>query len=337
MENEIWIEKYRPNAINEIVGHDKIREALQKFVDKKNILHLIFSGRAGVGKTALAIAIAKEMYGEHWKMNFTELNASDNRGIDVVRNEIKKTAERGTFGAFDFRIIFLDEADGLTSDAQAALRRTMEKYSGNCRFIISCNYRSKLIDPIQSRCFTFTFGRLSNENLSNIARNICEKEGIEIDDEAINLLIKYSKGDSRPIINAIQTLSMITDEIDIDIINDIIKIPDTEIVQDILQIAIDGEYVKAKNYFTTEFIEKGFDSYAMIECVYDSLEDLERTNIEGKKEPLDKLALQKCVMKLADFENRINSGNNPVIQFSALLAEIAFIANVPISCTALRG
>ena len=141
--NEIWIEKYRPRSLKEIVGQKDIVDRLQSYVATKNLPHLMFAGPAGTGKTTSAIALAKEMYGETWKSNFNELNASDERGIDVVRGKIKEFARTAPMGGASFKIIFLDEADALTSDAQAALRRTMEKFSRTCRFILSCNYSSK--------------------------------------------------------------------------------------------------------------------------------------------------------------------------------------------------
>ncbi|MFY4815776.1 AAA family ATPase, partial [Haloarcula sp. AONF1] len=153
---EIWIEKYRPQTLDDIHGQEEIVERLQSYIAQDDVPHLLFSGPAGVGKTTAATAIAREIYGEdNWRGNFLELNASDQRGIDVVRDRIKGFA-RSSFGG-DFRIVFLDESDSLTDDAQSALRRTMEQFSDNTRFILSCNYSSKIIDPIQSRCAVFRF------------------------------------------------------------------------------------------------------------------------------------------------------------------------------------
>ena len=142
---DIWIEKYRPKTLKEVVGHREIVERLSAYVRTKNIPHLLFAGPAGTGKTTCAIAIARELFGEHWKQNFQELNASDERGINVVRGKIKDFARTAPIGDVGFKIIFLDEADALTSEAQAALRRTMEMYSRICRFILSANYSSRII------------------------------------------------------------------------------------------------------------------------------------------------------------------------------------------------
>ena len=148
----IWIEKYRPQKLADIVGQDEIVERLSSYVKNGNLPHLLFTGSAGVGKTTAAVTLAREFFRDSWQMNFRELNASDERGIDVVRNQIKQFARTTPLGEATFKILFLDEADALTTDAQAALRRTMESYAQTCRFILSCNYSSKIIDPIQSRC-----------------------------------------------------------------------------------------------------------------------------------------------------------------------------------------
>ena len=162
---QIWIEKYRPNNLSEVVGQEAVTTRLKNYVKESSMPHLLFAGPAGIGKTTSALALAREMFGELWKHNLHELNASDERGIDVVRGKIKEFARTAPLGETGFKIIFLDEADALTGAAQAALRRTMEKYSRTCRFVMSCNFSSKIIDPIQSRCAVFRFRPIKAEDL----------------------------------------------------------------------------------------------------------------------------------------------------------------------------
>ncbi|MFB6185478.1 MAG: replication factor C small subunit, partial [Halobacteriaceae archaeon] len=193
---EIWIEKYRPQTLDDIAGHEHIVERLKSYVEKNELPHLLFAGEAGTGKTSAAMAIARELYGNEWQENFLELNASDERGIDVVRERIKDFA-RSSFGGFAYRIIFLDEADSLTSDAQSALRRTMEQFSNNVRFILSCNYSSQIIDPIQSRCAVFRFSPLSDEVIEEYIQMIADEEDITITDDGIDALVYAANGDMR--------------------------------------------------------------------------------------------------------------------------------------------
>ena len=159
-----WVEKYRPQSLDDIVGQEHIINRLKKYVGEESMPNLMFTGPAGVGKTTTALALVKSILGEYWRQNFLELNASDARGIDTVRNDIKNFCRLKPVGA-PFRIIFLDEVDNMTKDAQHALRREMEMYTKTASFILSCNYSSKIIDPIQSRCAIFRFAPIKGEEV----------------------------------------------------------------------------------------------------------------------------------------------------------------------------
>jgi len=165
MESTIWTEKFRPSQFSDIVGQDNIVKRVEALTNSLNIPHLLFAGPAGTGKSTLALIVVKDLFKNNWKDNYLELNASDERGINVVREKVKNFARTKSIGNVPFKVIFLDEADALTPEAQQALRRTMENYSATCRFILSCNYSSKIIDPIQSRCAIFRFKLLEKKTL----------------------------------------------------------------------------------------------------------------------------------------------------------------------------
>ena len=200
----MFVEKYRPKSFKDIKGQEKIIPRIKAFIETNSMPNLLFTGPAGVGKTTLSLIIANELFQEDRNHNFLELNASDERGIDVIRNKVKDFARTRSIKDIPFKVIYLDECDSLTKEAQQALRRTMENYSNSCRFILSCNYSSKIIDPIQSRCSVFRFKPLSLENMKEIVKNISEKEELNVNDDAIEALYEISNGDVRKLENTLQ-------------------------------------------------------------------------------------------------------------------------------------
>lgn len=309
---EVWTEKYRPETLEEVIGHKNIVERLKAFVEKGTVPNMLFAGPAGTGKTTSAIALAKDLYGDSWKQNFMETNASDERGIDVVRDQIKNFARTRSVNA-DFKIMFLDESDALTSDAQQALRRTMEKYSDSCRFILSCNFSSKLIDPIQSRTAVFRFNRLNEEDVKEYLERIENNEDLELEESGIKAIIKVSEGDLRRVTNLLQAASISTSEITEEVVYEVSASLKPEEVKDILNKAIDGKFKKARDLLSDLMIDRGLAGDDVIKAIHREIFDLE----------ISEKAKLEVMRDLGEYEFRISEGGSPDIQLEALLAQLS--------------
>jgi replication factor C small subunit len=318
LKEEIWIEKYRPKKLEDVVGQTEVIKRLSSYIKSKNLPHLLFSGPAGVGKTGSAICVAREFFGEDWTNNFTELNASDERGIEVVRTKIKNFARTSPLGDSDFKIIFLDEADALTSDAQSALRRTMEKYTSTCRFILSCNYSSKIIEPIQSRCAVYRFRPVSGEAVEQRIKYIAETEGITLTKDGLEAIKYVAAGDMRRAINALQAAAMIDKTVDM---NSIYKTTSTvrpEEIAELIKYALDGNFIKARSQLDYLLIEEGLSGEDMLVQVYRTMIDM----------PIpDKLKID-MIDKVGEIDFRIAEGANSRIQLEALIAHFMLCGEI---------
>eukprot|EP00656_Telonema_subtile_P038905 TRINITY_DN44067_c0_g1_i1.p1 TRINITY_DN44067_c0_g1~~TRINITY_DN44067_c0_g1_i1.p1 ORF type:complete len:339 (-),score=96.06 TRINITY_DN44067_c0_g1_i1:54-1070(-) len=208
-----WVEKYRPASLDEVVSQEDIIQTLTKLVENKKMPHLLFYGPPGTGKTSTIHAIAKQQYGNNMASMVLQLNASDDRGIGVVRNQIKEFASTRMVFSSGAKLIILDEADAMTNDAQMALRRVIEKYTKNVRFCIICNYVSKIIPALQSRCTRFRFSPLSGDHIVNRLEQIIAAENITVEQGAIEALIRLGKGDMRRCVNILQSTSMAFDTV----------------------------------------------------------------------------------------------------------------------------
>ncbi|VVB52580.1 Replication factor C small subunit [uncultured archaeon] len=258
-----WTEKYRPKKLSDMVGQEAVVERLQAYVEKKSMPHLLFAGPAGTGKTTAAICLANAFLGDIHH-DFLELNASDERGIDVMRTKSQQRNEATSLKDFartrpisgDFKIVFLDEADALTSDAQTALRRTMESYTTTCRFILSCNYSSKIIEPIQSRCAVFRFKRISREDIKKRLLYICKHENVAHTEEGINAIIYVSEGDVRHSINILQSAASLG-KVDEQNVYQITSRARPDDVKNVLELALAGKFLDARNLLDKLMINHG--------------------------------------------------------------------------------
>ncbi|MEK6741874.1 MAG: replication factor C small subunit [Nanoarchaeota archaeon] len=310
MTSEIWTEKYRPDKFEDIVGQEDIIKKVKALVGSLNIPHLLFTGPAGTGKSTLALIIVKELFGESWKDNYLELNASDERGINIVREKVKNFARTKSFGNVPFKIIFLDEADALTPEAQQALRRTMENYSQTCRFILSCNYSSKIIDPIQSRCAMFRFKLLEKKDIEKIIRKIETAEKLQIKPESIEMIYEGSEGDCRRCINILQSTASVSPLISPDLVATIISSAKPKDILVVLDYAISGDFQKAREKLLDVMLKESISGQDVIKAIQKEIWNL----------PVEPELKVKLTEKTGETEFRIVEGSDPFIQLQSLLA-----------------
>ena len=313
MRDEIWVEKYRPATLDDVVGQGAIVERLQSYVDTGNVPNMLFSGPAGVGKTTCAHALSRELYGDTWQQNFTELNASDERGIDVVRDKIKSFARTAPIGDAEYKIIFLDEADSLTRDAQPALRRTMEMYTNTCRFILSCNYSSNIIDPIQSRCAVFRFSPVDDDAIVERLRVIAADEDVDVTEDGLEALAYVAQGDVRRAVNALQAAAGLGETVDEEAVYDTTSTAREEDVREMLELALDGDFASARGRLEALIDERGIAGGDLIDQMHRTATDLDLTDREAVR----------LMDRIGETDHRISSGADERIQLEAFLAGIA--------------
>lgn len=311
--DNVWVERYRPQTIDEIIGHEEIKDLMKEFVNDPEMPNLLFAGPQGVGKTAMIQAFAKEKYGSNWRNNVLEMNASDQRGIDDVRDTIKGYARQGAVDS-DFKIIFLDEADQLTKDAQPALRRIMEDYSDVTRFVLSCNYPNQIIDPLQSRCAPFYFNRLTQDDVKELIVRVLAGEGIEFDEETAMKIAREASGDGRKAINMLQVaVDREAMELNSAWADVMVSAVDWKVVRDIVDEAITGELNSAMDMLDSKLIKEGVDHQTLCSAFL--------SEIKGRNDiPAD--ARVKIIGKIGDCDHRINYGANPQVQFHSLIADM---------------
>jgi replication factor C small subunit len=311
LSNVMWVEKYRPKKISDLVNQKEIVSSIKALLKNQSEMpHLLFTGSAGVGKTTTALCISKEILGEYWRDYTLELNASDERGINMVRERVKKFSRfAGLDTKIPFKVIILDEADEMTSDAQTALRRIVEDTSKICRFILIANNLSKIINPIQSRCVVFKFTKISDKDVISKLKSIAEKENFKYDEKGFGVICNYTEGDLRHAINILQAAAS-SGNVTESVVKSIVGLTKAKDVQDVLKLALDGKISDAREKMIELIKVYGMSESDFLKYINQAVFNSKTDNLEGILETI------------AKYDYRILVGSNPEIQLSALLAEL---------------
>ena len=307
---DIWTEKYRPSKFEEVVGQQEIIKRVKSLVQALNIPHLLFAGPAGTGKSTLALIIVKELFGDAWKENYLELNASDERGIDVIRQKVKDFARTKALENIPFKVIFLDEADALTKEAQQALRRTMENFTSTCRFILSCNYSSNIIDPIQSRCVILRFKLLEKKEIIEVIKRVAKQENLKLSDDAYEALYEASEGDCRRAINLLQATASIALDINGEMINMIAASTKPAGIRVVLDYALAGDFLTARDKLLDLMLKESIAGSDIVKLIQKEIWNL----------PIEPEIKVKMTEKTGEVEFRMIEGSDEFVQLQSLLA-----------------
>ncbi|HLE06597.1 MAG TPA: replication factor C small subunit [Candidatus Nanoarchaeia archaeon] len=312
---KLWVEKYRPQMLDDVFGQTGIVKRLKSFVKNKNLPHLLFAGPAGTGKTTSAMCIARELYGEEWHSNFLETNASDERGIDVIRGKIKDFARTMPLGDVNFKLILLDEADALTKEAQHALRRTMETYATNCRFILDCNFSSKIIDPIQSRCAVFRFKPLLEREVIDYLKEVSVKEDVKPDESALKALYQVSHGDLRKALNILQSCGSVSSNFNDELVYEVASYAQPKELSKVITLALSGSFKEARALLLDVMLKYGLSGIDAVNQLESLVMDLDLP---------DKIKV-KLIDRIGEYEFRMVEGADEYLQLDALLAQLFLI------------
>jgi len=313
-EDVLWVEKYRPRSLDDIVNQKEIVERLKKFVAEKNMPHLLFAGPPGTGKTTAALALVHDLYGDNYMQYFLELNASDERGIDVIRNKVKEFARTVPPGDVPFKVVLLDEADNMTADAQQALRRTMELYTQTTRFVLACNYLSKIIEPIQSRTALFRFYPLKKEDVVNRLAYIAKNEGVEYDEKAFETIYDITQGDMRKSINILQAASAYG-KVTVEAVYKVLGLAQPKEVREMMNLALSGKFNEARAKLRELLVNYGLSGEDVVKQVH--------REITGGELQIPEELRVLLADYIGEVEFRIMEGADDEIQLSAMLARLA--------------
>jgi len=308
----MWTEKYRPRSLDHIVDQEEIVNRLKSFVKARNVPHCIFAGPPGTGKTTAALCLAHDLYGEGYREHIMELNASDERGINVVRETVKTFARTRSIGEVTFKTLILDEADNMTSDAQQALRRTMERYTETARFILIANYSGKIIEPIQSRCAPFRFTYLPREAIIERVKVISQKESLKVLDDGVEAILEIGGGDLRRTTNILQTAASVGKPIDAETVYSVVGRANPYDIREMMLTALKGDFVGARQKLRDMILKYGLAGSDIIGQIHS---EAFRLNVPDKWKV-------KLADTIGEIDFRLIQGSNEEIQLSALLAKL---------------
>lgn len=312
-----WIEKHRPKNLDEVVGNPEIVKHFKHVRDSGTLQHMLLTGRPGIGKTTTVICLARELLGDKFKYGFLELNTSDQRGIDTVRNGILNFCKKKlTLPENRQKIIFLDEVESMTTVAQQALLRIIEKYTHNTRFILACNSSASLIDALQSRCMLRRFLKITDEEMTTLLLRICEREKVEYDDTGLKSIVLIANGDVRIAVNTLQTVAAAGKVIP-ENVSRIVDKPNYMIVKQLIKMCTSDQEDAFKK--SLEIVND------LIICGYTGLDILKSIFAVTKEYEMDEYAKLQFLERIGESELNIMNGADDEIQLTALVSKLCLL------------